>query len=96
MSGNNPADQGTIVPHIKLQSLGPEYTESRHSTYVRHLNEAVQDPKNRNIALTGRYGTGKSSVLDAFEKEHAKDTVRISINTLGPDENDEDLTNRIQ
>ena len=96
MSGNNPADQGTIVPHIKLQSLGPEYTESRHSTYVRHLNEAVQDPKNRNIALTGRYGTGKSSVLDAFEKEHAKDTVRISINTLGPDEDDEDLTNRIQ
>lgn len=96
MSGNNSADQGTIVPHIKLQSLGPEYTESRHSTYVRHLNEAVQDPKNRNIALTGRYGTGKSSVLDAFEKEHAKDTVRISINTLGPDEDDEDLTNRIQ
>lgn len=96
MSGNNPADQGTIVPHIKLQSLGPEYTESRHSTYVRHLNEAVQDPKNHNIALTGRYGTGKSSVLDAFEKEHAKDTVRISINTLGPDEDDEDLTNRIQ
>ncbi len=64
--------------------------------YVQHLEEAVKDPKNRNIALTGRYGSGKSSVLDEFQKQHKSTTVRISINTLGPDEDDEDLTNRIQ
>ncbi|MEJ1113200.1 hypothetical protein WBN73_02760 [Paenarthrobacter sp. CCNWLY172] len=63
---------------------------------MRHIEEAVLDKRNRNIALTGRYGAGKSSVLDNFQKKHDKDTIRISINTLGPDEDDEDLTNRIQ
>ncbi|QGH69303.1 hypothetical protein [Pseudactinotalea sp. HY158] len=64
--------------------------------YVQHLEDAVKDPKNRNIALTGRYGSGKSSVLDEFQKKHESTTIRISINTLGPDKDDKDLTNRIQ
>lgn len=81
---------------IALRSLAPEYKADHHSIYVRHLEEAVEDSKNRNVALTGRYGAGKSSVLDQFERNHQDETVRISINTLGPDENDEDLTNRIQ
>jgi len=58
---------------------------------VRHLEDAIKEPKNRNIALTGRYGSGKSSVLDDFEAKHKDKTLRISINTLGPDEGDEDL-----
>ncbi|QKT07970.1 hypothetical protein HUN08_12835 [Gordonia sp. X0973] len=82
--------------HVTLRSLGPEFDEAQHGVYLRHLEEAVLEKKTRNIALTGRYGAGKSSVLDAFEKKHPKSTVRISINTLGPDEDDEDLTNRIQ
>ncbi|MCR1163282.1 hypothetical protein NEK97_17600 [Paenarthrobacter sp. UW852] len=81
---------------IKLRTLAPEFEPSQHGIYVRHLEEAVLDKRNRNIALTGRYGAGKSSVLDDFQKKHHKDTVRISINTLGPDKDDEDLTNRIQ
>lgn len=81
---------------LKLRSLAPEYKGDHHSLYVRHLEQAIEGTKNRNIALTGRYGAGKSSVLDAFEKKHEAKTVRISINTLGPDEDDEDLTNRIQ
>jgi hypothetical protein len=81
---------------IKLRSLAPEFENGQHGIYVRHLEEAVLDKRNRNIALTGRYGAGKSSVLDDFQKKHDKDTVRISINTLGPDKDDEDLTNRIQ
>lgn len=35
-------------------------------------------------------------MLDQFESKHKDQTPRISINTLGPDEDDEDLTNRIQ
>lgn len=81
---------------IKLRSLAPEFKGGQHEIYVRHLEEAVLDKRNRNIALTGRYGAGKSSVLDAFEEKHQQSTVRISINTLGPDKDDEDLTNRIQ
>ena len=88
--------QGAEKRHITLRSLGPEFNEEHHGVYVRHLEEAVQDTRNRNIALTGRYGVGKSSVLDAFEEKHSESTIRISVNTLGPDEDGTDLTNRIQ
>lgn len=103
---------------IKLRSLAPEYKEEQHASYVFHLQDAVKDPRNRNIALTGRYGSGKSSILDSFievqenprtsEKaktpqgwkelhahEDPKKVLRVSINTLGLDD-DADLTNRIQ
>jgi hypothetical protein len=95
------------VSDIKLRTLAPEYNTDDHGTYVSRLNAAVEDPRNRNIALTGRYGSGKSSILDQFLKhqeakpsaqeksDRPKRTLRISINTLGPDD-DEDLTNRIQ
>ncbi len=96
MAENDPERQGTSERRVELRTLAPEYDKDQHGIYVRHLEEAVQEKKNRNIALTGRYGAGKSSVLDAFEKQHKRSTVRISINTLGPDEDDEDLTNRIQ
>lgn len=81
---------------VELRTLAPAYNKDQHGIYVRHLEDAIREKKNRNIALTGRYGSGKSSVLDAFEEKHERSTVRISINTLGPDEEDKDLTNRIQ
>lgn len=93
---NNPERQGADEHQVKLRTLAPEYDEEQHGIYVRHLEDAIQEKKNRNIALTGRYGSGKSSVLDFFEKQHKQSTLRISINTLGPDKDDEDLTNRIQ
>lgn len=96
MAEESPSQPEEPWPQIKLRSLAPEFGSDQHKIYVRHLEEAVLDKRNRNIALTGRYGAGKSSVLDAFEVEHRKTTVRISINTLGPDKEDEDLTNRIQ
>lgn len=96
----DPSTKLTKLPGstIKLQTLAPEYKEEQHATYVRHLTDAVDEPKNKNIALTGRYGSGKSSILDEFLSEQegeGKRILRISINTLGPDD-DEDLTNRIQ
>lgn len=96
MVDKDPGQQENEERHVTLRSLGPEFDEAQHGIYLRHLEEAVLEKKTRNIALTGRYGAGKSSVLDAFEKRQQKPTVRISITTLGPDEDDEDLTNRIQ
>ncbi|MEE1620426.1 hypothetical protein ACQ3I4_07015 [Zafaria sp. Z1313] len=96
MAEERPSHPGAPGQPIKLSSLAPEFKGGQHEIYVRHLEEAVLDKRNRNIALTGRYGAGKSSVLDAFQEKHQQTTVRISINTLGPDKDDEDLTNRIQ
>ncbi|MBX5333911.1 hypothetical protein HQO90_23200, partial [Rhodococcus fascians] len=81
---------------VELRSLAPSYNAEYHDTYVQHLDAVVNDPRNKNVALTGRYGTGKSSVLDRFEELHGSKVLRISITTLGPDRDGEGLTNRIQ
>ena len=79
-----------------LESLASRYIPEQHATYLRHLTEVVKNPQNLNIALTGRYGTGKSSVLDEFESKHKSSSLRIAISTLGPNSEDVTLTNRIQ
>lgn len=60
------------MPDIDLRSLAPEYIEDHHWTYVSRLNAAVTDARNKNIALTGRYGAGKSSILDEFIRGQEK------------------------
>lgn len=81
---------------VGLTSLIPHYQDEQHRTYVNRLEEAINEPKNLNIALTGRYGAGKSSVLDKFEENHKSTTLRLSISTLGPNDEGTTLTNRIQ
>lgn len=108
---------------ITLRSLAPDHLKEEHAVYVQHLKTALTDPRNKNIALTGRYGSGKSSILDNFLEQldtpqsgglkdeanrrgrHRRPlgtsaaqhkTLRISISTLGPDDDDPDITNRIQ
>lgn len=79
-----------------LQSLTPKYEEKHHSTYLKRLEQAVKDPNNLNIALTGRYGAGKSSVLNKFEEKHKREVLRLAISTLAPGEEGQSTTNRIQ
>jgi len=79
-----------------LKSLAPRYDESQHKTYLDRLEQAVEDPRNRNIALSGRYGTGKSSVLDKFQEKRKNSTLRLAVSTLAPDTEGVTLTNRIQ
>ncbi|UCZ63251.1 hypothetical protein [Mycolicibacterium phocaicum] len=79
-----------------LQSLSPNYEENHHGTYLKRLEQAVRDPKNLNIALTGRYGAGKSSVLNEFEAKNKRSVLRLAISTLAPGEEGEGTTNRIQ
>ena len=50
----------------ELKPLYPQYDESSHSPYVKRLEKALQgeDTKIHNIALSGVYGSGKSSILE--------------------------------
>lgn len=111
MTYAHPPDQGNTSPEgpgraplptsekpapVELRSLAPSYAEEHHGTYLDHLEVVVRCAKNKNVALTGRYGTGKSSVLDEFEKKHKDKVLRIGITTLSPDRDGERLTNRIQ
>lgn len=95
-SSRRPASSEEIARAAELESLASRFSPEQHATYLRHLEEAVANPRNLNIALTGRYGTGKSSVLDKFEEESKGRPLRISISTLSPDAEDTTLTNRIQ
>ena len=81
---------------VSLTSLAPRYDEAQHGSYLGRLGSAVQDLKSCNIALSGPYGTGKSSVLDKFEENHKSSTLRLAISTLAPDAEGAGLTNRIQ
>lgn len=93
------ASEGPVLTgcaSVGLASLAPKFEPDQHDTYLRRLSAAVEDDKNRNIALTGRYGAGKSSVLDEFEKATGESTLRLAIPSLGPNEEGATLTNRIQ
>lgn len=90
-----------------LLPLTSSFDERQHAGYVHHLEEALKNPRMRNIALTGNFGIGKSSILDAVRDAHPKRVLNLSLSTLGepPSEPPADpsrgseatsLTNRIQ
>lgn len=86
----------TRYSSVPLKSLSPQYEEALHKTYLDRLEQSIRDSRNRNIALTGRYGAGKSSVLDRFEANHKGATLRLAISTLEPNQEGATLTNRLQ
>lgn len=70
--------------HWKLQPLTPGYIDLEHKGYVKALASALDDEQIWNIALTGSYGVGKSSILREIES-HAKSRVlKLSLSALAP------------
>ncbi|WP_200216411.1 YobI family P-loop NTPase [Micromonospora coerulea] len=81
---------------VALLPLTPQFQPEQHGEYVARLTTALQDPDVRNIALTGRYGAGKSSALQAFSNQHTGRVLNLSLSTLGPSEEEKSITNRIE
>jgi hypothetical protein len=76
------ATEVTTAARVALLPLTPGYEASNHATYVK----AIEDGLNGavcNIALTGSYGVGKSSVLQEIATRHEKAVVQVSLSTLG-------------
>lgn len=69
---------------VTLKPLTPEYNKENHGSYVEKINAALKEPKLRNIALSGNYGVGKSSILQEVTNQHKKHIVEISLSTLAP------------
>ena len=71
----------------ELKSLRPHHESEQHDMYVKALNQAVRQREVTNIALSGPYGVGKSSILQGFRKgpdgKYRDDTIIISLSTLG-------------
>ena len=53
----------------KYQDLAPRDDLSNNNVYTEMLDWAIENDKVLNIALTGPYGSGKSSILKTYEKQ---------------------------
>lgn len=74
------AAKGNCVRNLK--PLRPCHNLKQHRVYVDALNNAVEQGGVTNIALSGPYGVGKSSILEGFWDEHPG-AIFISLSTLG-------------
>ncbi|WP_295818120.1 hypothetical protein [uncultured Microbacterium sp.] len=93
---------GTETSPLKLESLVPRFVSDQHGTYRDELVDLLTDGRRRarvwNIALTGGYGSGKSSVLAGVRNQLGKRVVEISLSSLSDVgvESGNDLNNYIQ
>lgn len=72
-----------------LLPLKPEFCEEDHGRYVVRLLRAAYESDCLNIALSGPYGCGKSSILQEFSRvsrRSNKKVICISLSTLNPDQ----------
>ncbi|WP_041790461.1 YobI family P-loop NTPase [Microlunatus phosphovorus] len=67
-----------------LIPLTPEYLEAEHGGYVAAIEAALADVQIRNIALSGNYGVGKSSILREVARRQDGRVVELSLSTLAP------------
>lgn len=76
----------TAAGNPNLNSFRPRYIESSHSLYVSLLAKGlVGTAPSQNIALSGAYGSGKSSVLEGLLKElddKSVPAIQVSLATL--------------
>lgn len=84
-----------------IHSLRPEFNEANHELYVGYLRDELAKParnsnearrevavelRPRNVALTGSYGSGKSSILSKVVEELGDRVVSVSLSTLGSED----------
>lgn len=63
------ASKEGICQENQLRPMAPKYESSQHGRYVGRLNDALYKQNCKNVALSGSYGSGKSSILEQFAKE---------------------------
>ena len=63
----------------KFVNLAPTDEADKDGVYSEALFFATTDPKVSNIALTGPYGSGKSSIIQSFLKKYQRRALHISL-----------------
>ena len=54
--------------NIKFHSLAPTDNAEKTDIYFSALDWAIREKNINNIAITGNYGAGKSSILNTYQK----------------------------
>lgn len=86
---------------IELESLAAKknISDDDGEFYLTALDEALEDNDNKNIAITGGYGAGKTTIIDSYfdiHKEKAKKMMRVSIATFEAEQDGFDESTRDQ
>lgn len=66
----------------KYVDLAPTDEADKAGSYSEALRFATNNPKISNIALTGPYGSGKSSIIQSFLKTYRRPVLHISLATF--------------
>lgn len=69
----------------RFVDLAPTDQADEAGVYSGALTEATENPRVMNIALTGPYGSGKSSIIKSFLKSYDRDVLQISLAAFLPD-----------
>ncbi|MDO3445430.1 ATP-binding protein [Agrobacterium sp. V1] len=75
-------DQGDIPRFV---DLAPTDKADPAGVYSSALIEATENPRVMNIALTGPYGSGKSSIIKSFLKLYRRPVLQISLAAFLPE-----------
>lgn len=69
------------IENIKFESLTPKILDENNPIYTKALDFAFENDSIKNIAITGVYGSGKSTIWNTYVKE--KNLKNIIIVSLG-------------
>lgn len=69
----------------KYVDLAPTDDADKSGVYAEAIRYATNNPKVFNIALTGPYGSGKSSIIQSFLKKYKKSSLLISLAAFVPE-----------
>lgn len=69
----------------RFVDLAPTDQADEAGVYSGALTEATDNARVMNIALTGPYGSGKSSIIQSFLKKYDRDVLQISLAAFLPD-----------
>lgn len=78
------SEKGAAKESWKLLPLTPEYLAEEHGCYVAAIEAALAKDQIRNIALSGNYGVGKSSIMREVARRQDSRIVELSLSTLAP------------
>ena len=68
------------IEDIKFESLTPKVLDKNNPIYTRALDSAFDDDSIKNIAITGVYGSGKSTIWNTYVKEkNLKNIITVSL-----------------
>ena len=68
------------IENIKFESLTPKILDKNNPIYTKALDFAFDDDNIKNIAITGVYGSGKSTIWNTYIKEkNLKNIITVSL-----------------